>query len=119
MRLLGALFVGGVGATIFLLLLKMGCGRVLSFLVAANMAVLPAGQLIAGWAVAVTWTNALGALFGLAAFCCAERAFAGAVSWRRIAGVLAAGGLMASGIMVYQPNSLFYIVGVGADENAR
>lgn len=112
MRLCGAIVVGLVSASFFWIVTGMGWGSVLGFLLAAHMALLPSGQIIISWAA--IWTTAMGALLGLAAFFVSERAFGDPILWRRLAGIICGGVLVSLGTMVYQPNSLFYIVAVGA-----
>jgi hypothetical protein len=110
MRMLGVLCIGLVSATMFLVLTGSGWGRWQGFVLGATIAFLPAGQLISGWGS--TWPNAVGALLGLLAFILADRAFGAKASVQRVTGVISAGALVALGAMLYQPNSLFYLVGV-------
>ena len=103
-RAAGALCIGGIAALLFLGLLRLGWPPVSSALFGALMAVLPAAQVEISWAIC--WPHAAGALCGIAAFLVAE----GGGWFRR----MLAGLLVATGALMYQPNSLFYVVLVAA-----
>jgi hypothetical protein len=103
-RAVGALFIGGIAALIYLILLRLGWPDLWSALLAALMVTLPAAQVDVSWAIC--WPHLLGGLLSLIAFLVADK---GGFPRR-----LAAGFLVAAAALLYQPHALFYVVPVAA-----
>lgn len=103
-RAAGALCIGGIAALIYLTLLRLGWPALWSALLAALMVTLPAAQVDVSWAIC--WPHLMGGVFSLIAFLVAEK---GGLPRR-----LAAGLLITAAALLYQPNSLFYMVPVAA-----
>ena len=112
MRLAGAVSVGLVSGTAFIVFTQVGWSAGLSALVSATIGLLPAAQIISSWAIC--WPHGLAAVLGLLAFLVADRFIRARNSWRRLPGMFAGSAVLALGILFYQQHSLFYFVGVGA-----
>jgi GNAT superfamily N-acetyltransferase len=112
MRLAGAVSVGLVAGTSFLIFTQLGWGMGLSALLAATIGLLPAAQVISSWAIC--WPHGLAALLGLLAFILADWAIRRKNSWRQLPGILAGSSVLALGTLFYQQHSLFYFVGMAA-----
>lgn len=112
MRLCGTLIVGLVSAFAFLAFRKVGWAIGRAALLAAIMGLLPATQIISGWAIC--WPHALGALLGILAFLVADRAMEAEKSWQRVTGGTTAVMTFSLGALCYQSNSLFYLVPLAA-----
>lgn len=115
MRVLGALTIGLTAGLTFLLLRAMKWDRWIAAGIAALIAVVPSAQVIVCWAIC--WPIGAALLFSFAGFVCAQRAFGdeGArMNVRRLAWGAAAAALVATSALTYQPNALFYFVGIAA-----
>ncbi|MEW6670016.1 MAG: glucosyltransferase domain-containing protein [Thermodesulfobacteriota bacterium] len=103
-RAVGALFIGGIAALIYLALIRLGWPSLSSALMSALMITLPAAQVDVSWAIC--WPHLMGGVFSLIAFMVAEKG-----GWPRRLG---AGILITAGALFYQPHALFYVVPVAA-----
>lgn len=115
MRLAAALILGAISWVMFRGLRALGWSFDTSLGVALMLALLPASQVIAAWAVG--WPYAAAALLALGAFFAVDNALAvarGAVTLRLQGRRLAQGtvglGLMVVSALIYQPSALFYVV---------
>jgi hypothetical protein len=115
MRLLASILLGSISLVMFRGLRALGWSLNASLCVAFLIPLVPASQVIAGWAVG--WPYAVTALPALAAFFTVEGALANrsATGAGRLAGqwTLAAALLVVSAL-IYQPSALFYVVPVAA-----
>ena len=112
MRLAGAVSVGLVSGTAFIVFTQVGWSIGLSALLSATIGLLPAAQIISSWAIC--WPHGLAAVLGLLAFLLADHVIGTKSSWSRLPGMLAGSAILALGTLVYQQHSLFYFVGMGA-----
>jgi len=103
-RAAGALCLGGIAVLLYFALIRVGWLPVWSALFAALMAMVPPAQVDVSWAIC--WPHVVSGLCGIAGFLIADRGKA----MNRLAGVL----LVAAGALIYQPNSLFYLVPAAA-----
>jgi len=103
-RAAGALCVGGIGVLLYFALLKLGWASIWSALFAALMAMVPAAQVDVSWAIC--WPHVVSGLCGIAGFLVADRGR----PLHRLAGIL----LVTAGALIYQSNSLFYLVPAAA-----
>lgn len=120
MRLLASLLLGSLSLVMYRGLRALGWASGSSLCVAILVSLLPASQVIAGWAVG--WPYAATALLAVAAFFTVE----GALSVRRAAGAARFLGqwslgaaLMIASALTYQPSALFYVVPMAAALIAR
>jgi hypothetical protein len=114
------LLLGSLSLVMYRGLRALGWSSSSSLCVAVLVSLVPASQVIAGWAVG--WPYAVTALPAVAAFFTLE----GALSRRRAAGTARFVGLWALGIalmvvsaLIYQPSALFYVVPMAAALIAR
>lgn len=103
-RAVGALCIGGIAVLLYLVLRRLGWSSVWSALFAALMSMLPAAQVDVSWAIC--WPHVVGGLFGITGFLAANQG----KMLRRLVGIM----LVTAGALIYQPNSLFYLVPVAA-----
>ncbi len=103
-RAAGALCIGGVAVLLYFALLRLGWASIWSALFAALMAMVPAAQVDVSWAIC--WPHLVSGVCGIVGFLVADQGR----PLRRVAGVF----LVAAGALIYQPNSLFYLVPVAA-----
>ena len=108
LRLVGAMGLGLVAAALFGVLLRVGWHRLAAGFAAAMVVLAPAAQIVAGWATA--WPYPVAALLTLGGFALAT-AEGQRHQWLRRTG---AGFLVAASALIYQPNSLLYLVGIAA-----
>jgi hypothetical protein len=120
LRLLAALILGALSLVMYRGLRSLGWSSSSSLCVAVLIALVPASQVIAAWAVG--WPYAATALPAVAAFFTVE----GALSVRRTGITARFLGLWAFGIVLlvtsalsYQPSALFYVVPMAAALIAR
>lgn len=112
LRLISAVFVGGIALAMYQILRSAKWDRALAVLVAALIIVLPGTQLMVSWAVA--WPLSVGVLLVLAAFACAEKAFGDRAAPPRYGFWAAAVMLILASALIYRINTLFYFVPVAA-----
>ncbi|HVS52777.1 MAG TPA: hypothetical protein VHD62_10510 [Opitutaceae bacterium] len=112
LRLLSALLLGVAAATLFWILRRQKWERALALLLATLVVVLPGAQLFVAWTVA--WPLAIALWLALVAFACAENAFEENSCATRIVFWALAVLLVMASALIYQPNSLFYLVPVAA-----
>lgn len=115
MRLAASLILGAVSLVLFRGLRALGWPFNPSLCIALAIGLLPASQVIAGWAVG--WPYAAAALLSLGAFFAADNSLglaAGAGRWglraRPVAQGLVGLALLVASALVYQPSALFYLV---------
>ena len=108
LRLAGAAGLGLVAAALFNLLLRLGWHRLAAGFAAAMVVLAPAAQIVAGWATA--WPYPVAALLALGGFALANTE-GQRHRWLRRTG---AGFLVTASALIYQPNSLLYLVGIAA-----
>jgi hypothetical protein len=112
LRLGSAWLLGLVALAMYAAMLQAKWDRVTAALVAALLTVLPGSQLLVGWAVA--WPLALALLLPVAGYAAVELASTRARGGGRLGLWLAGVGCVAASALIYQPNSLFYLVPVAA-----
>ncbi len=115
MRCLASLMLGAISLVMFRGLRALGWSFDSSLCVAVLLALVPASQVIAGWAVG--WPYAASALLAIGAFFTVEGALAArsrAGAHRMVSQWLVALGLMVVSALIYQPSSLFYVVPLAA-----
>jgi hypothetical protein len=115
MRLFASLILGAISLVMFRGLRALGWSFNSSLCVATLVALLPASQVIAGWAVG--WPYAATALLAIGGFFTAEGALAMSLSagtGRRMIQWVVALGLMVVSALIYQPSALFYVVPLAA-----
>jgi hypothetical protein len=120
MRLLASLLLGALSLVTFRGLRSLGWSFDTSLCVALAAGLVPAAQVIAGWAVG--WPYAATALLAFGVFFVAEGAFAmnaTAGTGRMVAQWLVALGLMVVSALMYQPSAMFYVVPLAAAWIAR
>jgi len=110
LRLAGAAGLGLVAVGLYFVLRRKGWRDGLAALTAALLALLPSGQLIAGWGIC--WPHTVAAGLGLAAFAAAERGLRAGGLGRRAAWLGAALAALAVGALDYQCGVMFYLAGV-------
>jgi hypothetical protein len=115
MRLAASLTLGALSLVVFRGLCALGWSFNSSLCVAVMIAVLPASQVIAAWAVG--WPYAAAALLALGAFFAADNALtmpAGSdrrrLRGRRLAQGAVGLGLLVVSTLIYQPSAMFYVV---------
>jgi hypothetical protein len=107
LRLAGVAGLGLAAAALFGLLRRLGWPLPAAAFTAAMLPLMPAAQIVAGWATA--WPYTVAALLALGGFTLAE----GDTEYRRCRWIGAAL-LVALSALTYQPNSLLYLVGIAA-----
>ncbi len=112
LRLGSAGLLGLLAAVLYVILRREKWDRTLAALVAALLTVLPGAQLLVGWAVAWPLTAAL--LLSLGGYLASEHGAVRAERSARIGWWLMAVGCVAGSALIYQPNSMFYLVPVAA-----
>src|ERR1700678_3618209 len=119
-RLFASFLLGALSLVMYRGLRALGWPSSSSLCVAVLVSLVPASQVIAGWAVG--WPYAATALLAIAAFFTVE----GALAVRRAAGTTRFLGqwalgvaLMAVSALIYQPSALFYVVPMAAALIAR
>jgi hypothetical protein len=111
MRLLASLLLGAISLVMFRGLRALGWTFNGSLCVAVLVSLVPASQVIAGWAVG--WPYAATALLAMGAFFTVEGALAmapTAAAGRLLGQWLVALGLLVMSALIYQPSALFYVV---------
>lgn len=108
LRLAGVAGLGLVAAALFGLLRRLGWPLPAAAFTAAMLPLMPAAQIVAGWATA--WPYTVAALLALGGFAVAEGGDPEQRRFRRIGAAL----LVAISALTYQPNSLLYLVGIAA-----
>jgi hypothetical protein len=111
MRLFASLILGAISLVMYRGLRAVGWSFNSSLCVAVLLALLPASQVIAGWAVG--WPYAVTALLAIGVFFTADGALAmesSAGTARRMGQWIVALGLMVVCALIYQPSALFYVV---------
>jgi hypothetical protein len=120
MRFMSALLLGAISLACYRGLRTLGWSFTASLCFALLLALVPASQVIASWAVG--WPYALTALIAIAAFFTAEGALAsgaGVTRVRSMGQLAAAVGLMIACALIYQPSAMFYAVPLAAALIAR
>ena len=115
MRLFASLILGAISLVTFRGLRALGWSFNSSLCVALTVALVPAAQVIAGWAVG--WPYAATALLAFGVFFIADGALAmgPAAGARRLLGQwLIALSLMVVSALIYQPSAMFYVVPLAA-----
>jgi hypothetical protein len=107
LRLAGVAGLGLAAAALFGLLRRLGWPLPAAAFTAAMITLTPAAQIVAGWATA--WPYTVAALLALGGFALAE-GDAEYCRCRQIGAAL----LVALSALIYQPNSLLYLVGIAA-----
>ncbi|HMK87304.1 MAG TPA: glucosyltransferase domain-containing protein, partial [Steroidobacteraceae bacterium] len=111
LRLLASLLLGAISLVMFRGLRLLGWSLSASLWVATLLALLPASQVIAGWAVG--WPYAAAALLAIGGYFTAEGALANGRRngfGRMVGQWTVALGLMLVSALIYQPSALFYVV---------
>lgn len=108
LRLAGAAGLGLAAAALFGLLLRVGWHWPAAGFAAAMTVLAPAAQIVAGWATA--WPYPVAALLALGGFALAN-ANREDYPWLRRTGAVV---LVTASALIYQPNSLLYLVGIAA-----
>ena len=108
LRLAGAAGLGLTAAALFGVLLRVGWRWPAAGFAAAMTVLAPAAQIVAGWATA--WPYPLAALLALGGFTLANANREDSLWPRRAGAVL----LVTASALIYQPNSLLYLVGIAA-----
>ncbi|MCC8986155.1 MAG: hypothetical protein LM523_00320 [Candidatus Contendobacter sp.] len=108
LRLAGAAGLGLAAAALFGLLLRVGWHWPAAGFAAAMTVLAPAAQIVAGWATA--WPYPVAALLALGGFALANANREDYPWLRRTGAVL----LVTASALIYQPNSLLYLVGIAA-----
>jgi hypothetical protein len=111
MRLLASLILGAISLVLLRGLRALGWSFGAALSVALLVPLVPAAQVIAGWAVG--WPYAATALLSLGVFFTAETALSmapTASSGRLLIQWVVALGLMVVSALIYQPSTLFYVV---------
>lgn len=108
LRLAGAAGLGLAAAALFGVLLRLGWRWPAAGFAAAMTVLAPAAQIVAGWATA--WPYPLAALLTLGGFALANANREGSPWLRRAGAVL----LVTASALIYQPNTLLYLVGIAA-----
>jgi len=120
LRLLGSLILGALSLVTFRGLRALGWTFNASTCVALALGLIPAAQVIAGWAVG--WPYAATALLAFGVFFIADGAFAvgtKAGTGRLLGQWLVALSLMVVSALIYQPSAMFYLVPLAAGLIAR
>ena len=115
MRLFASLLLGALSYVCFRALRSLGWSFSTSLCFAVLLALVPAAQVIAGWAVG--WPYAATALLAIGGFFTVEGALIVGMSAgpARAAGQwIIALGLMVGGALIYQPSAFFYLVPLAA-----
>jgi hypothetical protein len=115
MRLFASLILGAISLVTFRGLRSLGWSSSASLCVALTVALVPASQVIAGWAVG--WPYAATALLAFGVFFIADGALAmgpTAGAGRLLRQWLIALSLMVVSALIYQPSSMFYVVPLAA-----
>jgi hypothetical protein len=115
MRLVASLLLGAISLVMFRALRVLGWSFNTSLCVAVMVSLVPASQVIAGWAVG--WPYAATALLAVGGFFAAEGALAmapTAAAGRLLGQWVVALGLMVVSALIYQPSALFYVVPLAA-----
>jgi hypothetical protein len=115
MRFCASLLLGAISLVMFRGLRALGWSFNTSLCFALLVSLLPASQVIAGWAVG--WPYAVTALLAVGAFFTSEGALSAGTrgGGGRLVGQWAlALGLMVVSALIYQPSALFYVVPVAA-----
>ncbi len=108
LRLAGAAGLGLAAAALFGLLLRVGWHWPAAGFAAAMTVLAPAAQIVAGWATA--WPYPVAALLALGGFALAN-ANREDYPWLRRTGAVV---LVTASALIYQPDSLLYLVGIAA-----
>jgi hypothetical protein len=103
-RAAGALCVGAIAVLLYFGLLRLGWPSIWSAFFAALMAMAPAAQVDVSWAIC--WPHVVSGICGIAGFLVANQGR----PLCRLAGVF----LVTAAALIYQPNSLFYLVPAAA-----
>ncbi len=108
LRLTGTLGLGVIAILLFRLLRRLGWGLAAAAFTSAMVSLVPSAQVIAGWATA--WPYTVAAILSLSAFVVMTPAKRppGRLRW------LLAWLLMVFSALTYQPNCLFYVIGLAA-----
>lgn len=108
LRLTGTVGLGLVAIALFGLLRQLGWEPAGAAFTAAMISLVPSAQVIASWATA--WPYSVATILSLGGF-----ALAGLVGerWKKL-GRMGAVLLVAASALTYQPNSLFYLIGIAA-----
>jgi hypothetical protein len=117
LRAAGGLCLGLLAAGCYSILRRQQWSACLAALTAALLVLLPSAQLIAGWGIC--WPHAVAAGLGLAGYAVAEQGFGMEQGWQRGALLAASAGSVVGAALVYQPNAMFYLVGVAAGLGQR
>jgi hypothetical protein len=115
MRLFASLILGAISLVTFRGLRSLGWSFNSSLCVALAVVLVPASQVIAGWAVG--WPYAAAALLGFGVFFIADGALAmdpAAGAHRLLGQWLVALSLMVVSALIYQPSAMFYVVPLAA-----
>lgn len=108
LRLMGAAGLGLTAVVLFGLLVRVGWGWPAAGFAAAMTVLAPAAQIVAGWAT--TWPYTLAALLALGGFTLTHHNRESGYWLRQVGAVL----LITVSALIYQPNSLLYLVGIAA-----
>ncbi|MDS4071387.1 MAG: hypothetical protein RKO24_17380 [Candidatus Competibacter sp.] len=108
LRLTGTVGLGLVAATLFGLLRRLGWDLAGAAFTGAMVSLAPSAQVIASWATG--WPYAVAALLSLGGFALADLV---GERWKK-GGRTGAVLLVAASALIYQPSSLFYLVGIAA-----
>lgn len=112
-RLLAALCVGlSAAGTTWVLVRRFDWRLGTAAGVGALVALLPASQVLVGWAIC--WGHLMGVIFAIAAFALADRGVRGSAGWRRAGWLLGGWSMLLLAALTYQSNALFYVVFLAA-----
>ena len=112
-RLLAALCIGLAAAGTTWVLVKQFDWRLgTAACVGALVALLPASQVLVGWAIC--WGHLVGVIFAIVAFALADRGVLDSTGWTRAGWLLGGWIMLLLAGLTYQSNALFYVVFLAA-----
>jgi hypothetical protein len=111
LRLACVLFLASTGVALWALLRRRGWSEAEAAVIGVCVALLPAAQVLASWAIA--WPLAFALLLAVAGFALVEVGL-GRRGWQRVAAMLGGGLLYLTAGFIYQSNALFAVVPLAA-----